>query len=250
MHRFQYRLFMVYLDLAEVESLVGPGKLISNRRFAARSLLRRDHLRFGGLTMLASVRQLLKERTGQVSQGPVRLLAQLRYFGAYFSPLNLYYVFDQSDTRVQSIVAEVSNTPWHQRHYYVLWSENRTQLGNGIGFRHPKQFHVSPFMDMQLDYDWRLNVPGERLSVSLRTLEKSCELFVANMQLKRRQLTSATLRRMSLRYPLMTAQVFAAIYYQALKLWWKQCPFYPHPNQRNQAKAPHVVESPAVLSKT
>lgn len=248
-HRFQYRLFMVYLDLAEVPELVGRGRLISAGKRAARSFLRSDHLPGGGRSLDEEVRQLIRDRTGLAARGPIRLLTQLRYFGLYFSPLNLFFAYDESDQQLEFVVAEVSNTPWNQRHYYVLWSGNQSRSAEQLGFQHPKEFHVSPFMDMQLDYAWRLSVPGDRLSVRLETLENGEQLFYAGMQLQRRELSRATLRRMSFRYPVMTAQIVSAIYYEALKLWWKKCPFYPHPEKRRPTTIP-AADSTRLLSRT
>ena len=248
-HRFQYRLFMVYLDLAELPELVGQGKLISSRQWALRSFVRSDHLQTRGETLEAEVRALIHQRTGREATGPIRLLTQLRYFGLYFSPLNLYFAYDERGTQLEFIVAEVSNTPWNERHYYVLWEGNQCSTGQNTTFRHAKEFHVSPFMDMQLEYAWRVDTPGDRLSLSLETLENRDQLFVANMQLRQRELNRAALRRMSLRYPAMTAQIVAAIYYQALKLWWKKCPFYPHPEKRKPTTIP-AADSTPLLSRT
>ena len=141
-HRFQYRLYMLYLDLDELPGLVGPGRLISDRRFAHRSFLAADHLS-GDRSLAAQLRQWIGEQSGQLPTGKIRLLTQLRYFGYYFSPLNLFYVFDSADQQVECVVAEVNNTPWGERHCYLLWQGNRTD-DNRLRFSHRKQLHVSP----------------------------------------------------------------------------------------------------------
>ena len=234
-HQFRYRLFMVYLDLSELPSLVGPGGAIADKTFSSRSFLRNDHLFDTHTTLDAEVRDIILKRTGQESRGPIRLLTQLRYFGIYFSPLNLFYVFDESESRVEFIVAEVSNTPWNEKHCYVLWEGNAAGNSDSLCFSHKKQFHVSPFMGMDQQYRWRLTPPEDRLSVQLVNVEGPSALHTARMDLSRQPLGRAPLRAMTLRYPLMTAQVSAAIYYQALKLWWKRCPYYPHPNPKKPA---------------
>ncbi|MCA9249267.1 MAG: DUF1365 domain-containing protein [Planctomycetales bacterium] len=232
-HRFRYGLFMAYLDLEELPSLVGSGMLISAQRHALRSFLRTDHLWHSAKPLDAEVRELVRQRTGGSPVGRIRLLTQLRHFGYYFSPLNLFFVFDDYDRRVEFVVAEVSNTPWNERFTYVLWDGNRTGREDSVlRFSHPKQFHVSPFMDMDLDYRWRLTVPGETLTIGLGNFDESGELFSARMRLRRCKLTRPALRRMTLRFPVMTAQITAAIYYQALKLWWKKCPFHTHPGKQ------------------
>ena len=234
-HGFQYRLCMLYMDLAETDALVGQRRLIANHRLSARSFLRSDHLFHPELGLADEIRKIVREQTGRDSRGPIRLLTQLRYWGYYFSPLNLFYIFDQQDSQVEFIVAEVSNTPWKERHCYVLWEGNRKSSGK-LHFSHEKQFHVSPFLGMDMSYHWRLTPPGERLNVSLANRRENTQLFDAHMTLNRRPLNRQQLLWMNLRYPWMTAQIVAAIHVQALKLWWKKCPVYSHP--RKQASAP------------
>jgi len=168
--------------------------------------------------------------------GPIRLLTQLRRYGYYFSPLNLYYCFDRDGSEVQSVVAEVSNTPWREMHCYVLWSGNRVGSSERLRFHHSKGFHVSPFMDMDFDYHWQLNNPAQALKVNLANHRSGQRVFAADMVLQRRPLTRVQNFRSWLRYPWSTAQVVVAIYYQALRLWMKKCPYYPHP--RNHPAQP------------
>ena len=228
-HRFRYRLFMVYLDLDEIPALVGSHKMLRGKPFALCAFLRSDHLFDSTHTLADELRAVIHEQTQRTSRGPIRLLTQLRYFGYYMSPLNLYYVFDEGDERVEYVVAEVNNTPWNERHCYVLWSGNRQNGNNELSFTHPKELHVSPFMPMDMEYRWRLTEPGSNLKVHLANHRRSEPVFEAGMTLKRRELSRHELRRMTIRHPAMTARIAASIYYQALRLWWKSCPFYTHP---------------------
>lgn len=232
-HQFRYRLFMVYLDLDELPELVGRRALISSRKLSTRSLLRQDHLYESNIPLAAEVRNLVAERTGLTPTGPIRLLSQLRYFGYYMSPLNLFYCFDSSGTQVEMIVAEVNNTPWNERHCYVLWSGNRSGEADSLEFQHQKDFHVSPFMSMDMQYRWRLDPPSSTLKIHLANARNSQTIFEAGMSLKRQPLSRQNLRRMTIRYPFMTAKILTAIYFQALQLWWKKCPSYTHPMKQN-----------------
>ena len=229
---------MVLLDLNELPELVGPKQPISGRRLAWSSFLPDDHGAENLETVEDNVRQLVEDKTGNRFTGPIRLLTQLRYGGFYFSPLNLYFVYDDQGEQVAAIVAEVSNTPWNERHRYVLWEGNRQETPQGLRFRHHKDFHVSPFMDMALEYKWQVSEPGDMLSVNLQAIEKTKSIFSAHMQLDRRTLSSAELRRATFRYPLMTMKIVTAIYFQALKLWLKKCPFYPHPQKLTNTPLP------------
>lgn len=243
-HRFHYRNVMLFLDLNEIPEIVGPGKMLSDRRRSLRAFLPEDHL--NGIDPLdQQVRQAVHEQTGCYPKGPIRLLTQLRHWGYYFSPLNLFYVYKAGgDAGVESIVAEVNNTPWGERHLYVLWQGNCIDEGK-LHFQHAKQMHVSPFMDMDMDYRWRLSQPSDRLTVCVENYREDKRLFAAALNLQRRELSRSTLNWMSLRYPLMTLQIITAIHYQALKLWWKKCPVYLHPNKRpTLSKASQLAQQP------
>ena len=126
-------------------------------------------------------------------------------------------------------MAEVSNTPWGERHLYVLWEGNQLRSSIPFRFSHPKAFHVSPFMAMDHIYDWSISVPRERLSIDIRSTHQDELLFTAGLSLHRQELNRPTLRRMQIRYPLITLQIAVAIYHQAYRLWKKKLPFYPHP---------------------
>jgi len=233
-HRFSYKLFMLYLDLDELPALVGRGRTISSSRFGSASFLRSDHLFDADRPLADEARELVARETGIACRGPIRLLTQLRYLGYYMSPLNLFYCYSECGTLVEAVVAEVNNTPWNERHCYLLWDGNREHGASDLRFTHRKDFHVSPFMDMDLEYDWRLSQPEASLKACLANRRAGKTVFTASMNLERRALSRSTLRRMCLRFPVMTAQISAAIYLQALRLWWKKCPFYAHPRRRSQ----------------
>lgn len=230
-HQFRYTQFLLYLDLDEISALARAGVFARDTYTAAASFCSSDHP-VNGVTspdLASSVRRFVRQQTRLRAEGPIRLLTQLRYFGYYFSPLNLYYGFDaDGSNKPQYVVAEVSNIPWRERHWYVLWAGN--QLGDEFGrFVHDKQFHVSPFLSMGQQYRWLLSTPGEQLKVSLHAENDSQPILSATQVLQRVELTRGTLSAAMIRHGWMTAKIVAAIYYEAFHLWRKQVPVYSHP---------------------
>ena len=231
-HAFRYRMFAVYVDLTEMDRLIGPGGLFSQRRLAGASFLRGDHLGDPHQGLDTSVRDFVQRESGGFRpQGPIRLLTQLRYLGYYFSPLNLYYCFDVAGNHVDAIVAEVRNTPWREMHCYVLWDGNRLAGSQILRFEHPKDFHVSPFMGMDTGYRWRLNSPSDSLYVAITITRDQEAFFTASMAMKQRPLDRHHMRRVMGRFPWMTVSIMIQIYFEAWRLWLKKCPYYPHPNR-------------------
>ena len=152
-NRFAYRIFMTYLDLAEVPQLFDRYLFWSARRAAPAWFRRADFHGDAARPLDDAVRDLVASRTGARPTGPIRLLTHLRYFGYSFNPVSFYYCFDHSGTRVETIVAEITNTPWKERHAYVLPIESSVGSGAAWRFQFQKQFHVSPFMPMDIRYD-------------------------------------------------------------------------------------------------
>jgi len=232
-HRFQYRHWMLYLDLSELEMLRKSCPLLSNRRFSPLSFLRSDHLGDPQIPLADWVRERVRCDTGLQLNGPIRLLTQLRQWGKYFSPLNLYFCWDHPEGNLAAVLAEVSNIPWQEKHAYVLWEGNRQAHRSGLQFENEKSFHVSPFMGMEQSYHWNLQEPGGNLRIAIRSQEAGESLFHASLDFERTSLSSRALAWQIFRQPLPTAQIVAAIYYQAFQLWWKKCPVYAHPGQRS-----------------
>lgn len=229
---FEYRLFFMYIDLAELQTVFDIHPLWSNERINVASFRRRDHFGDPHIPLNRAVADLVEARTGRRPFGPIRLLTHLRYFGYCFNPASFYYCFDPSNTVVETIVVEIHNTPWGERHCYVLDRHENTH-SHKLWRRHrfAKDFHVSPFIGMDIDYDWRFRVPGEKVQVHMIDYEGGEKLFDASLALSRRRITRSVLTRMLIQYPLMTAKVISLIYWQALRLVLKRTPFFAHPEK-------------------
>jgi uncharacterized protein len=243
-HEFTYRMFMMYLDLAELPRVFDGSCLFSSARWALARFRREDHLGDPGTPLDAAVRDLVEERTGQRPDGPIALLTHLRYFGYVFNPVSFYYCFDTAGERVQTIVAEVNNTPWNERHCYVLPRCDTGPARPIQRFQPAKAMHVSPFMPMDMDYDWRFRDPDERLAVHMQNSRGGLKLFSATLSLERREITPAALARVLVAFPLMTVKIMAAIHWQALRLWLKGCPVYDHPAKRKLIENRRLVTRP------
>jgi DUF1365 family protein len=230
---FEYRLFFVFLDLSELPAVFQLHPLWSHERPNVAYLRRRDHFGDPKLPLDGAVRGLVEARLGRRPHGPIRLLTHLRYFGYCFNPASFYYCYDSADRRVETIVVEIHNTPWGEHHCYVLGHEhNEHPLKNWRRHRFAKAFHVSPFIDMNIQYDWRFCEPGDVIRVHMIDIEGGKPLFDASLALHRRAVTRQMLNRMLIKYPLMTVKVTAMIYWQALRLLAKRTPFFVHPKKR------------------
>ncbi len=228
-HEFDYRLFMLYVDLAELDTIFAGRWLWSTKRPAPAWLRRADYLGDARVPLDEAVREHVARESGRRPQGPIRMLTHLRYFGYGFNPVTFYYCFDREDRGVETIVAEITNTPWKQRHAYVLTDDRNEGRGPLRRFRLRKQFHVSPFMPMDMGYDWRFSAPRNRLFVHMENYQDGIKLFDATLDLERRAVDAPSLARALASFPVMTAKVTAAIYWQALRLWAKRVPFHTHP---------------------
>jgi DUF1365 family protein len=250
-HAFRYPLFFIYLDLAELDTVFRGRWFWSTRGRALARFDRADHLGDPQVPLDQAVRDLVAQRTGWRPQGPIRLLTHLRYFGHCFNPVSFYYCFGADDETVECIVAEVNNTPWGERHCYVLNKPVQVVSAKHQRFRSGKVFHVSPFMPMELDYEWGFSLPGEKLNVhmalhdaAVATDVPASKRFDATLRLQREPISGAKLAVMLMRFPMMTVQIIAAIHWQALKLWIKRVPVHTYPVKRKHPRPPTTTSHP------
>ncbi|MDQ6751548.1 MAG: DUF1365 domain-containing protein [Actinomycetota bacterium] len=229
-HEFTYRQSMVLLDLDELPESLDAHPLYSARRPAPARFRRADYMGDPARPLAECVRELVGQQTGRRPAGPVRLLTTLRTLGHNFNPVCFYYCFAADGERVEAVVAEVTNTPWGERHAYVL---GRAE-GGGRLMRDTmdKAFHVSPFIGMDNHYDWRVTEPNGTVLVHIDERDDhGSAVFDATLSLDRHELTRARLTRMLLRFPAASLRVLALIYWNAIKLKLKGAPYHRHPER-------------------
>ena len=227
-HSFSYDVAMPLLDLAEIETVTGLHPLWSSRHPAPVWFRRADFLGDPAVRLDEAVRDLVEESTGHRPKGPIALLANLRTWGWLFNPISLYFCAGPDGAAVETLLAEVENTPWHDRHSYVVGAPGR--------HRFAKTMHVSPFLPMDVDYVLRYTAPAERLGVQLDVVRGDERLLSATLSLRRRALDGRALGRVLWAYPALTHRVSAGIYAQAARLRLGGAPFFGHPAR--QAELP------------
>jgi hypothetical protein len=226
-HDFTYPLFMVFLDIDRIPELTQISPFLSYNRWNWATFDERDH--FGNPRL--PLRQRLETDAAQAGlslpAGPIYLLTHLRYLGYCFNPVSFFYCYGPSGD-LKAVLAEVNNTFGETRNYW-LSAEQQKPLESARHFRVPKKLHVSPFMAMDLEYDFIFTPPNADLVVHMNTRQHGQIFFDATLKLEKHPWTSESLHQALLRHPWMTAKVIRAIHWQALRLFFKKVPVFTHP---------------------
>ncbi|EPB6599167.1 TPA: DUF1365 domain-containing protein [Pseudomonas aeruginosa] len=240
LHAFRYPVGMILLDLAEQPQLLQLSPLLRANRFAPLSWDERDYLpawTSQGLPLAEAVRCLLREALGEAPTGRIELLTQLRSWGLWFNPVSFYFCHD-ADGRLAAILCEVRNTPWRERFHYVF----AVASGAPQEFAVAKAFHVSPFLPRHMQYRMRFLIGESRVHVHMENWHEEQLMFQASLDLQRKTLDAAALRRHLLAFPWMSLRTVTAIYWQALRLLLKRIPVHDHQASVDCLSVGHIVQ--------
>ena len=237
-HNFVYQVFMVYLDLQELDDVFVQSRWWSLEQFNIAQFKRADFFdKQSKGSLYKAIADWLEHENGKRPEGPIRMLTNLRYFGFIINPITCYYCFDEQGKELQTIVLEVTNTPWGQRCHYILnladsnaaaSSKKLVHAKKAINFS--KKMHVSPFQPMALEYYWVGESPAKNLLVHIDVHQDDESVFDATLTLKREAFNKKNMSKVLWRYPLMTTKVVAGIYWEAVKLFVKGIPLFSVPN--------------------
>lgn len=253
-NRFGYSLYMLALDVDEVSTPQFNIGVFGTRWFHALKFnqtdyLKKERIKTADKTDPISLKQRITEKVqqldGKYKIEKVVMLVQVRCFGLYFSPANFYFCYD-AEGACNCMLAEVSNTPWNQRHYYLI--DLNDHLDNGDLPPTEKEFHVSPFMAIDMEYVWKVRPPSatsDALSIHIenhtlnsdadKSKEESKEdskVFDATLSLKKKQFSKTELVKVLLGFPVMTLKIVLLIYWQAMKLFFKRVPFVSYQTRK------------------
>ena len=225
-HKFTYKTNMLYLDLDELQGAF-LGKLFWGYNKAnLASFYRSDFYGDKRKTIKKSIQSLLVNKINLHHKGKVFLLTTIRYFGFAFNPVSFYYCFDES-SNIQAIISHITNTPWNEKHAYVHDCRNKPSMSKKFEF--DKDFHVSPFMPMNINYSWVFSPPKDFLFVSMDSYDNNKLIFNATLKMTKKAWSNFTLNKILFLSLPMSAKSIVLIYFNAFILFIKRAKFYPHP---------------------
>ncbi|NTS76469.1 DUF1365 domain-containing protein [Catenovulum sp. SM1970] len=232
-HAFDYQLYMLGIDVDELANIAQQTKLFGSRWYNPIRFVEKDYIKSEPGHLKARIGNKVRQLGGEwpvqaddSSDWRVTMLAQARCLGLYFSPVNFYFCYD-TEQECRYMLAEVSNTPWNERHYYLV--DMNVQADT------EKVFHVSPFMPIDMQYQWRIKAPEKRCLVHIENHQAEKKVFDATLVLSKQPFSAKAVMATWLSLPAMTFKIVTAIYWQAAKLFFKRVPFVPYPKSAQKS---------------
>lgn len=222
-HEFSYNISMLGLVLDELDSVKKLSTLLGSQWYNPVRFFEKDYIKSEPGTLKQRIVMKVEKLGGHWDGSKVLMIVQCRCLGVYFSPINLYYCFNKVDGSCV-MLAEVSNTPWNEKYYYLVDITNKVKDEKNIT---EKKFHVSPFMALNMNYHWNVTIPSKKAFVNIQNfnLSNTEKIFEANMKLEKKTLSSLTLITSWLSLPFTAIKIVSLIYWQATKLFLKRIPF-------------------------
>ena len=233
-NEFSQRLVLPLIYLDEVDEVMSLHPLWSAKRPNAAWMRRGDYLGDPDISLEVAARDEVEGALGRRPTGAIAMLGHLRTWGKISNPLCLFYCFDEETGGLEAIVAHVTNTPWGERHSYVM--DGRSSCA-----RLPKVMHVSPLLGMDHDYHFDWSEPGATLNFGIEVRHGESRFFDASLRLERRDMNHREMGRLLWRHGLDNHAVTAGIYFRALALRMRGANFHPHPRTHS-----NIVSSTAI----
>jgi DUF1365 family protein len=238
-HNFHYDVFMFYLDLDEIDNLGKSMRWMSRNKFNLFNFRDRDHLQLprekpdSTKNTRQHITEYLKENGVNIGKGRIMLLTNLCTLGYQFNPVSFYFCYNEQGEVVCSIV-EVCNTFLEMKPYFL---DAGTRTGDHFHLNTTKNFYVSPFIDMDTNFDFNLEIPGEKLQVRIDDFKQDgSRFFISTLSGTRVPLTDGKLLQYFFSFPLITLKVIGLIHWQALKLFMKKLPFHKKGDNKHLQK--------------
>ena len=214
-HYFKYNVFSLLIDIDELEIIENKIKIFSYNKFNIISFFEKDHGPRDGTSLKEWVIKNLNDIGIDNDRIKIKLFCYPRIFGYVFNPLSVFFIYDEN-TRLISILYEVKNT-FGEQHTYIFKTDDEKVIVNDC----TKKFHVSPFIEMECHYYFRVLKPSDKISVIIDQNDKDGKLLYASQDGKAKELNEKNLLLSFISHPLMTFKIIVAIHYEALKLWLK-----------------------------
>jgi len=245
-HRFIYNMSWCLFDLDKIEALFYDSKFWSINKFNLVSIKNKDYVNPGSESINIKIRKYIKGKTDRRFDGKIFLFTHPRYLGFGFNSVNFYFCFEGN--AIKYIVSEINNTPWKEKHLYFHDNSENTNptkdnKSGALSFNFNKEFHISPFVDMEIKYDWKFELTEDKIKISMKLLKGNTTPLKVYLNTNLTHIKKHNTSKWALKKPYQALKMSAGIYWQAFKLWLKKVPIYDHPKTANEEAINNNIKS-------